>query len=612
MAVSPTLQPHDAHLQTRPDGTLILTSGVALPDGVANTNIWLNDWAEKTPDQVFIAERSGDGWRELTYRDMLQTVRAVAASLLDIGVKPGDRLAILSGNSVDHAIMCQAAQYVGIVAMPVAEQYSLIPGAHDRLLYVLNKTDPALVYISDAAQYAGALGLERLKGMKIVASQPDGAPVPVIPFSKLIRGVAGHAVDQANAAVTADTLAKILFTSGSTSNPKGVLTTQRMMCVNQQQLLGALPFLATRPPKILDWLPWNHVFGGSHNFNMMLANGGSLYIDDGKPTRDLFPKTLRNLRDHVGTLAFNVPVGWSLLATALDKDADLRRRFFADLDMIFYAGASLPVEIWQSLERLALAETGRIPLMTSSWGMTETAPATLIVHEPIGQTGVIGVPVPGVQAKLIPDADMRCELRVKGPNNMPGYYQDAAKTAEAFDDEGFLITGDAVRFLKPDDPNGGLVFDGRMSEDFKLMTGTWVQTAKLRAQAMTALGGIVQDIVITGHDRTEIGILVFPNPDGLATLSIAPKDVDGAFVSEDLRGYVGRRLSDLAAKSTGSSTRITRALFLAEPPSLQHHEMTAKGNLNVRQVLTRRAALVDRLYTDNDPAVITIQGQSNG
>jgi len=594
---------HRARLENRPDGVLQMTSGYNLPDAVANTGVWLHEWAKAAPDRVFLAERSGDGWREESFRATLETVRALAAGLLDQGLKSGDRLMVLSGNSVDHGLLCLAAQYIGIIVIPVAEQYSLIPGAHDRLIYILTKTKPAMIYVSDAAQYNAALALEALRGIKIVASLIDGAPVPVMAFGDLLKS-SGTAVDAAHAQVGPETVGKILFTSGSTSNPKGVVTTQHMMCVNQQQLRVALPMLTKRPPKILDWLPWNHVFGGSHNFNMMLANGGSLYIDDGKPTKDLFPKTLRNMQDHVGTLGFNVPIGWSLTANALEKDAELRRRFFADLDMIFYAGAALPVEVWGKLEALAVAETGRKPLMTSSWGMTETAPATLIVHEPIGETGVIGVPVPGVTVKLLPESEGRFELRVKGPNNMSEYYGDPVKTAEAFDAEGFLITGDAVKFRKPGDPNAGLVFDGRMSEDFKLMTGTWVQTAKLRAQAMTALAGLVQDIVVTGHGRSEIGILVFPNTDGMAALGMEPVASDGALAGPDIAAYIAPRLADMAATATGSSTRITRALVLAEPPSLQHHEMTAKGNLNTRQVLTRRAALAERLYDDNDPAVI--------
>ena len=603
---------HKARLERRPDGALLMTSGYDLPEAVANTGVWLHKWAKATPDRVFLAERSGDGWREESFGASLETVRALAAGLLDQGLKPGDRLMILSGNSVDHGLLCLAAQYIGVIAIPVAEQYSLIPGAHDRLIYVLNKTKPAMVYVSDAAQYSAALALDELRGIKIVASSTTGGPVLVLAFTDLLKSSGVAAVDAARALVGPETVGKILFTSGSTSNPKGVVTTQHMMCVNQEQLRVVLPMLTTRPPKILDWLPWNHVFGGSHNFNMMLANGGSLYIDDGKPSKDLFPKTLRNMQDHVGTLGFNVPIGWSLTADALEKDTALRRRFFADLDLIFYAGAALPVEVWARLEGLALAETGRKPLMTSSWGMTETAPATLVVHEPIGETGVIGVPVPGVIVKLLPDADERFELRVKGPNNMAEYYDDPVKTAEAFDPEGFLITGDAVKFHIPGDPNAGLVFDGRMSEDFKLMTGTWVQTAKLRAQAMTALGGLVQDVVVTGHGRTEIGILVFPNADGMAALGIAADAGDCVLTGPDLTAYIGPRLAGMAATATGSSTRIIRALVLGEPPSLQHHEMTTKGNLNTRQVLTRRAGLVDRLYNDIDPAVIKAQGHPIG
>jgi feruloyl-CoA synthase len=604
MTGQPTLVPHDARLETRSDGTMIMTSGYPLADPAARAGDWLHDWAAKASDRVFLAERSGDGWREISYGEALDMVRALAAAMLGLGLKPGDRMAILSGNSVNHGLICLAAQYIGVAAIPVAEQYSLIPGAHDRLIYILNKTKPALIYVEDAGQYGEALKLDALSALPVVATRTAAAPRPVIALDDLLKTNPTADADTAFAATGPETLAKILFTSGSTSNPKGVPTTQHMMCVNQSQLLGTLPFLADRPPKIVDWLPWNHVFGGSHNFNMMLANGGSLYIDDGKPTKDLFPKTLRNLQDHVGTIAFNVPVGWGLLASALDKDADLSRRFYGDLDMIFYAGASLPAEVWSKLENQAMAETGHIPLMTSSWGMTETAPATLIVHEPIGQTGVIGVPVAGVEVKLIPNADMRCEMRVKGPNNMTGYYEDPEKSAEAFDEDGFLITGDAVKFRDPGNPNGGLIFDGRMSEDFKLTTGTWVQTAKLRAQALTALGGIAQDVVITGHDRGEVGMLVFPSPDGMAAAGLSPTAGDGVLTGADLAAYVAPRMAELAASSTGSSTRIGRALFLAEPPSLQDHEMTAKGNLNLRQVLTRRAALVDRLYQDTDPTVI--------
>lgn len=576
----------------RDDGAVILTSRHALGPVAGTTGDWLHDWAARTPDAVFLAERSGPGWREVRYAEALEQVRALAAWLLD---QPGQGpVLMISGNSVDHGLLALAAQYVGRANVPVAEQYSLIPGAHDRLLYVVEKVRPSLIWVDDAARYAEALALPQLAGIPVLASRPEGAPRPVIPMARALQG--GRAdVDAAHAQVTPDTVGKILFTSGSTSNPKGVLTTHRMMCVNQTQIADAFPVLRTEPPKILDWLPWNHVFGGSHNFNMMLANGGALYIDDGKPTDALFPRTLENMQMHTGTLSFNVPVGYARQVAALRADAGLRRRFFTGLHFTFYAGASLPQETWDALGDMAREVTGKVPLMVSSWGMTETAPAVLLTHERITRSGIVGAPLAGTEVKLIPEDEGRYELRVKGPNIMPGYFEDAEKTAAAFDPEGFLITGDAVRFVDEDDPDRGMRFDGRISEDFKLTSGTWVRVAALRGQLMTALDGLAADIVVTGHDRAELGVLIFP---------ASPATGDGACADPARMEEVRARLAPLAASATGSSTRVGRAMILTEPPSLEAQEMTAKGNLNTRKVLTRRAGLLARLYDESDPAVI--------
>jgi feruloyl-CoA synthase len=377
-----------------------------------------------------------------------------------------------------------------------------------------------------------------------------------------------------------------------------------MLCANQAQLAGALPFLQARPPRIVDWLPWNHVFGGSHNFNMMLANGGSLYIDDGKPAPGLIERTVENLRMVTGTICFNVPVGFQLLLGALQSDKSLRQRFFENLDMLFYAGASLPQEVWEGYEQMALEIKGEVPLMTSSWGLTETAPATLLQQEPTDTSGVVGAPVPGVTIKLLPhDAD-RFEVRTKGFNIMPGYYDDPDKTAEVFDAEGYFRTGDAMAFVDPSDMNKGLKFDGRISEDFKLLTGTWVRAAQLRLDLLGLLAPLAADLVVTGADRDQIGLLIFPNMNGVQSAGFTPESTSGALSDPHLLTEIKSRIT-AHAKGASSSTRVARAIVLSDPASMPEGEMTAKGNLNFRKILTRRADMLARLYSD-DPTVIAL------
>ncbi|POF28409.1 feruloyl-CoA synthase [Roseibium marinum] len=597
-------QPHSVERQQRADGSILLRSRHALSPAVERTGDWLHVWAEAAPGRVFLAERSGAGWREETYEGVLGQVRAIGASLLARGMGPETPILIMSGNGVDHGLLALAAQYVGVPVVPVAEQYSLVHGAHGRLRDVIGLIRPRMAYVVDGDQYGEALALDALHSVEIVASRPGSAQVTA--FAELLKGDESVDVDAAFAEVTAETVGKILMTSGSTSSPKGVPTTHRMMCVNQAQLADALPFLRERPPVIVDWLPWNHVFGGSHNFNMMLANGGSLYIDDGKPVKGLFERTLENLSLKTGTLAFNVPLGFGMLLGALEKDDGLRRRFFEDLDLIFYAGASLPQEVWSGFERMAMEVKGEIPLMTSSWGLTETAPCAMMQQEPAPRSGIVGVPVNGVTVKLIPDADMRCEVRVKGPNIMQGYFNDPEKTRAAFDEEGFFITGDAMVFLDDNDPDKGMRFDGRMSEDFKLQSGTWVRAAQLKLDMLSRLTPLSADLVITGADRRQIGVMIFPNVAELNREGFSLQEEGGAYSCALLQGEIRRRLSERAREISGSSTLVSRAIVLAEPPSMPEGEMTAKGNLNIRKVLVRREKLLERLYDDNDPAVVTI------
>ena len=403
----------------------------------------------------------------------------------------------------------------------------------------------------------------------------------------------------AHAAVGPDTLAKLLLTSGSTSDPKAVETTQRMMTTNQAQIATCLPFLTNRPPVLVDWLPWNHVFGGSHNFNIVLAHGGTLYIDDGKPMPQRFARTVENLGLVSGTVSFNVPVGFAQLIKALAADAELRRAYFRDLDMIFYAGASLSQDVWAKLERMAVETTGHMPLITTSWGLTETAPAALLQHQPSDGAGIVGVPLPGVEVKLCDTGAGRMDVRVRGPSVFEHYHGDPVKTAEAFDKEGFFCTGDAMQFVDAGNNAQGLRFDGRLSEDFKLSSGTWVQAAKLRLDLLDMLGSLAQDVVICGHGRDALGALVFPGP------SAASGTADNGALCSDAHEDIRKRLAMHLADTHGSARRITRLLLLADPPDIGAGEAPAKGNLHFAKVLKRRAHLVDRLYDDHDPATIT-------
>lgn len=595
---------HSVTREDRPDGAVVIRSGLTLGPVERTTACWLDHWAARTPDAVFIAERSGAGWRETSYAEVRQSARAVAASLLARGVGQGDFIAALSGPGVDHGVLTMAAAYVGAAIVPLAEQYALIPDARHRLVHALSVAPPKLVYAVDGAKFGDALAMPELEGIEKIVSNPGGAPVAVTPFAELLKGADDTAVAAAHDAVTPDVMGKLLFTSGSTSLPKGVPQTHRMMTVNQAQYQACLPFLKAKPPRILDWLPWNHVFAANSNFNMMLANGGALYLDDGKPLKGLFERTVENIKSRPGTMSCNVPIAFMMQVDAMRNDPEMRRAYFSDLDLLFYAGASLPRDVWTALEEMAMEVRGEVPVMTSSWGMTETAPSALLGYQRGAASGNVGVPVPELEEKLIPLADGRYELRVRGPQVMPGYYRDAEKTAEAFDEEGYLITGDAVKFADPGDPAAGVFFDGRVTEDFKLLTGTWVQAGNLRLAALAALKGLAQDVVVTGADRAEIGLMIFPAPDLLA----GAETDGGAVTSHAARADLAARLSALAETATGSSNRIARAILMAEPPSVKDAEITAKGSLNIKAILASRAGLLARLYDDADPAVVTLKG----
>jgi len=588
-------RPHDAVLEKRADGTLLLSNRQALEPYAKRTIDWLEHWASKTPNAVFLAERSGEAWREVRYLEARDSARAIAAGLVDAGLDGTKPILILSGNSVNHGLLALAAQYVGVPIVPLAEQYALVPSANTQIDYVAKLVKPGLVYAEDGEVLLSVLNRDVFADVMKIVSRGGNAQTRKL--SELMS--VGGDISEREEAVTADTVAKILMTSGSTSAPKGVPTTHRMMCSNQTQIAHALPFLTQRPPVLMDWLPWNHVFGGSHNFNMMLANGGSLYIDGGKPIPALIGKTLDNLKLKTGTISFNVPAGFAMIRDELKRDAGLKRRYFRELDMLFYAGAVLPQDVWTDLQTMAKEVCGEVPLFTSSWGLTETAPAVLLQHELIDQSGIVGVPLPGCELKLIPDDDMRCEVRVRGPNLFSAYLNNPEQSKAAFDEEGFYKTGDAMVLVDAEDINRGLRFDGRLSEEFKLLTGTWVRAASLRLSVLAALGDTTADVVITGADRADIGVMIIPTEPTRAASDA--KEFNGALLIPSMVKTIARRLAGMGGSS---STRIARAIILSKPLSMADGEVTAKGSLNFKKILTSRCDVLDRLY--DNAAVETI------
>jgi feruloyl-CoA synthase len=591
--------------EDRPDGSFILRSATPLGAYADNICQFLVKWAGEAPDRVFLAERGGDGaWITVTYVEALAKVRSIAQSLIDRGINAAHPVMILSDNGIENGLLQLGAMFAGVPAAPVSPAYSLLSTDGAKLRHIFDLLEPKLVFAADGTMFGKALARLDLDGVEVVCVRNPADGIASTAFSDLIATTPTAAVDAALATVGPDTVAKILFTSGSTDLPKGVVNTHRMLCSNQQAIAQVWPFVEARPPVIVDWLPWNHTFGGNHNFNLILRNGGTLYIDAGKPVPHLIEKTVANLKDVAPTLYFNVPRGFDMLIPHLERDEALRATFFSRLDTVFYAGAALPQTLWERLEALSVQATGAIVNMTSSWGATETAPMVTSVHFPIDEAGNIGVPAPGCELKMIPNAG-KLEMRVWGPNVTPGYYKRDDLTRTAFDEDGFYIIGDAGRLADPDDPNRGIAFDGRIAEDFKLSTGTWVHAGNLRVAALGAGAPVIQDAVITGHDRDEVGLLVFPSLAacaGLAGLDASAPAAD-IVAHEAVRAALARGLAAHNARHPGSSERITRALIMTAPPSIDANEITDKGYINQRAVMEARADLVDLLYGDG-PAVI--------
>jgi feruloyl-CoA synthase len=586
------------NVERRDDGTIYLRPKTPLGDYPVRLTDRLHHWAKTEPDRVFMAERdAGGGWRQITYAQLLESSRRIASALLSRRLSAERPIVILSGNSVDHALIAFGALYAGIPFCPVSPAYSLVSKDYGKLSHVIKLLTPGLVFADDATKFADALAANISPGTEIAASRGSLPGRDVTRLSDLLATSEHPRLDAAHAAINPDTIAKFLLTSGSTGNPKAVINTQRMICANQVMLRETLAFLKDEPPVIVDWLPWNHTFGGNHNIGLTLFNGGSMYLDEGKPMPGGIEETVRNLREISPTVYFNVPKGYESLLPYLRDDAALRTKFFGRLHAMFFSGAALSPYVWNSLDELAVAETGyRVPMLTGL-GATETSPFFMSVRPDTSRSGHVGLPVSGNDAKLLPN-NGKIEVRAKGPNVTPGYWRQPELTAAAFDEEGFYKFGDALKPANPDDFDAGFDFDGRIAEDFKLASGTWVSVGPLRARFVAACAPLVRDVVIVGINRDELSALVVLDLDGCRLINPKLVSDDIATVAADplVRAAFRERFAKFLASATGSSTRITRAVLLDTPLSIDRGEVTDKGSINQRAVLEHRAALIETIY----------------
>jgi feruloyl-CoA synthase len=603
----------DCAVERRADGTLLIRARDALgpyPDRITERLI---HWAERTPDRVFMADRdpASGAWRNVTYAQTLAQVRAIGAALLRRDLSAERPIMILSGNDIEHALLGLAAVHVGIPHAPISPAYSLVSTDFEKLRRIVKLLTPGLVFASDGAAFARAIDATVPAEIEVAVARHPLPHRPTTAFADLAATAPTAAVDVAFDRTGPDTIVKFLFTSGSTGAPKAVINTQRMWCANQVQIAGALAYFQDEPPVIVDWAPWHHTAGGNHDVGLVLHNGGTFYVDDGKPLPGAIEATVRNLREVAPTWYFTVPKGYEALLPYLRADAELRRTFFSRLKVLWFAGAGISQVVFDEIKRLAVETCGERIAFLTGFGSTETAPCALARTFESEIASNMGVPVAGLTLKLAPN-EGKLEARVKGPNVTPGYWRAPELTAKAFDDEGFYRLGDTFTFADPADPARGLLFGGRLAEDFKLATGTWVHVGPLRATLMEGLAPLARDAVIAGLDRTDIGLLIFPDLEA-CRLFVGNPAADAATLTRDPRlvAEFRQRLARLAADATGSSYRVARALLLAEPPSLDAGELTDKGSLNQRAVLARRAALVEALYAAPPaPDVIRIGEES--
>jgi feruloyl-CoA synthase len=561
-------------------------------------------WAKERPDQTLFARRvknadgsSGD-WKHISFAQALDAARRIGQGLLNRGLSAERPVLILSENDLEHALLALGCLYAGVAYCPTSPAYSLISQDYDKLKHVIKTLTPGMVFASDALRYSRAMLATVAEDVELVCTNGTVPGRDTTSFAALMATEPTPAVDAAMAATGPDTIAKFLFTSGSTKMPKAVINTQRLWCANQAQMAASMPVLAEKPLVLVDWLPWNHTFGGNHNFGMVIYHGGTLYIDDGKPTPALMHETLRNLREISPTVYFNVPTGFEAIANAMKTDDLLRKTLLAKVNMFFYAGAALAQPIWDSLFESAEREVGERIVMGTGLGMTESGPFGIFVTSPNVNAGDLGLPTPGLELKLV-DMQGKTEVRYKGPNITPGYWRQPEETAEAFDEEGFFKTGDAVKWIDETDVHQGLKFDGRIAEDFKLATGTFVSVGPLRGKIIAAGAPYIQDVVLTGLNMKEVGAMVFPTP-AVRQLSDLPADASlhDVLDTPGVLAQFQKIVDELARNATGSANRIARLCLLADPPTIDRGEITDKGSINQRVVLTHRADTVAKLHSD--------------
>jgi len=588
--------------EVRPDGSILMRSTEVLEPTAHRLTGHLAHWAKVRPDKIFLAQPSrkiSDEWESLTYSEVFKKVINISQALLNRNLTTQRPVVVLSGNSIEHALIALACLHVGIPFSALAPAYSLRSVEFDKLKHIFRLLTPGLVFVNDARQYERALEIVAGSAEIVGITRPNGN-LNFTPLSNLLETTDTHAVVEAHEAIQPNSIAKILFTSGSTGIPKGVINTYENLTVNLQQIAQTFPFLRDEDLELVDWLPWNHTFGGNHNFGIALFNGGTFYIDDGNPTPEGIQRTVRNLKGRKPTTYFNVPKGFEMLLPFLRNDTSFRKDFFSRLKMLFYAGAGMAQHVWDALEELSVETTGKKIMIGTGLGCTESCPSALFASKPGGFSGLLGVPVPGLELKLV-NQQGKLEARYRGKNIFPGYWRQPELTAQSFDDEGFYCTGDALQFVDENDPSKGMIFNGRIAEDFKLSTGTWVSVGVIKAQLIAEGNGLIQDAVITGHDKAFVGAIIFPDLNYCISRFKIKGEVTPATLAEnpELLKAVQTVLTRMARKSTGSSTLIKRATIADFSLSLDKGEITDKGSLNQHFILDNHADVVKKIYMQN-------------